>query len=59
MENGDRVLFTRTTELVQRLQAARQDLYLGCRPDQLDRVAAKISHSWSAPLAVDRMSELN
>lgn len=37
VENGYRVLFTRTTELVQRLQAARQDLALGAVLTKLDR----------------------
>ncbi len=37
VENGYRVLFTRTTELVQRLQAARQDLALEAALAKLDR----------------------
>lgn len=37
VENGYRVLFTRTTELVQRLQAARQDLALEAALTRLDR----------------------
>ncbi len=37
VENGYRVLFTRTTELVQRLQAARQDLALEAALTKLDR----------------------
>lgn len=37
VENGYRVLFTRTTELVQRLQAARQDLALEAAITKLDR----------------------
>lgn len=37
VENGYRVLFTRTTELVQRLQAARQDLALEAAIAKLDR----------------------
>ncbi len=37
VENGYRVLFTRTTELVQRLQAARQELALEAAISKLDR----------------------
>ena len=37
VENGYRVLFARTTELVQRLQAARQDLVLEAALTKLDR----------------------
>jgi len=37
VENGYRVLFTRITELVQRLQAARQDLALEAAITKLDR----------------------
>ena len=37
VENGYRVLFTRTTELVQRLQAARQELALEAALTKLDR----------------------
>ena len=37
VENGYRVLFTRTTELVQRLQTARQALSLDSAIDQLDK----------------------
>ena len=37
VENGYRVLFTRTTDLVQRLQAARQDLQLEAAIAKLDR----------------------
>lgn len=37
VENGYRVLFTRTTDLVQRLQAARQDLSLAAAIDKLDK----------------------
>ena len=37
VENGYRVLFTRTTELVQRLQTARQDLALEAAITKLDR----------------------
>ena len=37
VENGYRVLFTRTTELVQRLQAARQELALEAALVRLDR----------------------
>jgi DNA replication protein DnaC len=37
VENGYRVLFTRTTELVQRLQAARQELALEAAIAKLDR----------------------
>lgn len=37
VENGYRVLFTRTTDLVQRLQAARQDLSLASAIDKLDK----------------------
>ena len=37
VENGYRVLFTRTTELVQRLQAARQNLALEAALTRLDR----------------------
>ena len=37
VENGYRVLFTRTTELVQRLQAARQELALEAALIRLDR----------------------
>jgi len=37
VESGYRVLFTRTTELVQRLQAARQDLALEAALTKLDR----------------------
>ena len=37
VENGYRVLFARTTELVQRLQAARQDLALEAALTKLDR----------------------
>ena len=37
MENGYRVLFTRTTDLVQRLQTARQELGLAAAIDKLDR----------------------
>ena len=37
VENGFRVLFTRTTDLVQKLQAARQDLTLAAAIDKLDK----------------------
>lgn len=37
VENGHRVLFTRTTDLVQRLQAARRDLSLPNLLSKLDR----------------------
>ena len=37
VENGYRVLFTRTTELVQRLQTARQALSLDAAIDKLDK----------------------
>ncbi len=37
MENGYRVLFTRTTEIVQRLEAARQALQLEAAITKLDR----------------------
>lgn len=37
VENGFRVLFTRTTDLVQRLQAARQELSLATAIDKLDK----------------------
>ncbi|MDZ7713060.1 MAG: IS21-like element helper ATPase IstB [Rhodovibrio sp.] len=37
VENGYRVLFTRTTDLVQRLQTARQELTLAAAIDKLDR----------------------
>jgi DNA replication protein DnaC len=37
VDNGFRVLFTRTTDLVQRLQAARQDLSLAAAIDKLDK----------------------
>jgi DNA replication protein DnaC len=37
IENGYRVLFTRTTDLVQRLQTARQELALAAAIDKLDR----------------------
>lgn len=37
VENGFRVLFTRTTDLVQRLQTARQDLTLAAAIDKLDK----------------------
>jgi DNA replication protein DnaC len=37
VENGFRVLFTRTTDLVQRLQAARQELSLAGAIDKLDK----------------------
>lgn len=37
VENGLRVLFTRTTDLVQRLQAARQELSLATAIDKLDK----------------------
>ena len=37
VENGYRVLFTRTTDLVQRLQTARQELGLAAAIDKLDR----------------------
>ncbi|HYD26371.1 IS21-like element helper ATPase IstB [Brevundimonas sp.] len=37
VDNGFRVLFTRTTDLVQRLQAARQDLSLASAIDKLDK----------------------
>lgn len=37
VENGFRVLFTRTTDLVQRLQTARQDLALAAAIDKLDK----------------------
>src|SRR6202022_3097618 len=37
VENGYRVLFTRTTDLVQRLQTARQDLALEAAIARLDR----------------------
>jgi DNA replication protein DnaC len=37
VENGFRVLFTRTTDLVQKLQAARQDLALTAAIDKLDK----------------------
>lgn len=37
VENGFRVLFTRTTELVQKLQAARRDLALESAIDKLDK----------------------
>jgi len=37
VENGLRVLFTRTTDLVQKLQTARQDLALTAAIDKLDK----------------------
>jgi DNA replication protein DnaC len=37
IDNGFRVLFARTTDLVQRLQAARQDLALASTIDKLDK----------------------
>jgi DNA replication protein DnaC len=37
VENGYRVLFTRTTDLVQRLQAARRDFTLKGAVDKLDK----------------------
>jgi DNA replication protein DnaC len=37
IDNGQRVLFTRTTDLVQRLQAARRDLTLPATLAKLDR----------------------
>ena len=37
VENGWRVLFTRTTDLVQRLQVARRDLMLEAAIAKLDR----------------------
>jgi DNA replication protein DnaC len=39
VENGYRVLFSRTTELVQRLQTARQALSLHSAIDKLDKVS--------------------
>ena len=40
VENGYRVLFTRTTDLVQRLQAARRDFTLEVAVDKLDEAAS-------------------
>jgi DNA replication protein DnaC len=37
IENGYRVLFTRTTDIVQRLQTARQELGLAAMIDKLDK----------------------
>ena len=37
VENGYRVLFTRTTDLVQRLQTARQSLFLESAIEKLDK----------------------
>ena len=37
VENGWRVLYTRTTDLVQRLQVARRDLVLGAALEKLDK----------------------
>ena len=37
MENGFRVLFTRTTDLVQKLQTARQELALTAATEKLDK----------------------
>ena len=37
VDNGDRVLFTRTTDMVQRLQTARRDLGLAATLDKLDK----------------------
>jgi len=37
VENGYRVLFTRTTDMVQRLQAARRDFTLKGAVDKLDK----------------------
>lgn len=37
VENGSRVLFTRTTDLVQKLQIARRDLALAAAIDKLDK----------------------
>jgi chromosomal replication initiation ATPase DnaA len=37
VENGWRVLFTRTTDLVQKLQIARRDLALAAAIDKLDK----------------------
>jgi DNA replication protein DnaC len=42
VENGWRVLFTRTTDLVQKLQAARRDLQLEAAVAKLDNVAREI-----------------
>jgi DNA replication protein DnaC len=41
VENGYRVLFTRTTELVQRLQTAGQALSLDSAIDKLDNVSSE------------------
>lgn len=42
VDNGFRVLFTRTTDLVQRLQVARQELSLAATIDKLDKYALLI-----------------
>ena len=42
IENGARVLYTRTTDLVQKLQAARRDLTLEAAIDKLDKYALLI-----------------
>src|SRR6266481_2636959 len=42
VDNGQRVLFTRTTDLVQKLQAARRDLALPAMLAKLDRFDALV-----------------
>jgi DNA replication protein DnaC len=56
VENGWRVLFTRTTDLVQRLQVARRELALESAIAKLDKyhlsgVASGCSNQWRNPLA--------
>ena len=45
VENGFRVLFTRTTDLVQKLQAARQDLALTAAIDKLDKATTSATRA--------------
>jgi DNA replication protein DnaC len=66
IENGYRVLFTRTTDLVQRLQQARQALSLESAIEKLDKyhvlilrgplIRAKASGGNLGPIWVDRRS---
>jgi len=48
IENGWRVLFARTTDLVQKLQVARRDLALEAAIDKLDKYRVLQKHGGSA-----------
>ena len=59
VENGYRVLFTRTTDLVQHLQVARRELALESQLARLDRYRTDRSCGRSATICVCRAATIN